>query len=138
MQDMVFLAVAAVPNPNNTIVVKNTPPLGGAWSGRMYDVSLYKSGKVLITQKDVHVGSQAILELKPELFFGVVHNLQVGDIFTSLNKTEAPTAFDLSQYPNGLMVTLTQEPVGGQYTFIGGQMPAPEYGRCEHRLKASL
>ncbi len=121
---MVFLAVTALPNPNNTIVVKNTPPLGGTWSGRTYDVSLYKSGKLLVTQRDVHVGSQADIELQPKLFFGVVSNLHIGEVFTSLNITEALTEFDLSQFPNGLMVTLTQEPVGGQYTFTGGQMPA--------------
>ncbi len=93
----------------------------------MYDASLYKSGKVLVTQKDVNVGGQANLELQqPILFFGVVRNLNVGDTFTSLDITEALTEFDLSQFPNGLIVTLTQEPVGGQYTFTGGQMPAPE------------
>ncbi len=114
----------AVPNPNNTIVVKNVPPRGGTWTGRMYDVSLYKSGKLLVTQKDVHVGSQADIELQPKVFFGVVRNIHVGDVFKSLDITEGLTQFDLSQFPGGLKVTLDQEAVGGQYTFTGGQLPA--------------
>ncbi len=115
-------AVVAVPNPNNTIVVKNTPPLGGTWTGRMYDVSLYKSGKLLVTQQNVHVGNQADIELQPKVFFGVTRNLTVGDVFTSLSITEGLTEFDLSQYPDGLLVTLNQEPVGGFYSFTGGNL----------------
>ncbi len=122
MRSRFSFAVTALPNPNDTIVVKNVPPRGGTWTGRKYDISLYKSGKLLVTQKDVHVGSQADIELQPKVFFGVVHNLRIGDIFTSLNITEALTEFDLSRFPGGLMVTLTQEPVGGQYTFTGGHL----------------
>ena len=107
-------------NPNNTIVVKNKPP--SAWSGRMFDVGVYKEGRLLVTQPDVYVGNQVDFMLQPKLFFGVVRNLNVGDTFTSLEITSSLTMFDLSQFPNGIVVTLNQQPGGGQYSFSGAPM----------------
>ena len=33
--------------PNNTIVIKSIPP--GSWSGRKYDIGVYKGGNLLVT-----------------------------------------------------------------------------------------
>jgi len=71
------------------------------------------------TQKDVHCGDQVDFMLQPRLFFAVVRNVQVGDIFTSLEITTNMTEFDLSDYPNGLEVTLNESAGGGQYSFNG-------------------
>ena len=111
--------MSAGPLPNNVIVVQNAIP--ASWSGRMFDVSLYKSDRVLLTQKDVHVGDQVVMELRPILYFGIAC-MSGGDVFTSLETTSSLTEFDLSNYPNGLVVTLTQQPGVGLYTFTGTAM----------------
>ena len=107
-------------NPNNTIVIKNIPP--ASWSGRMFDVGIYKEGRLLVTQPDVHIGNQIDFMLQPKLYFGVVRNMHVGDTFTSLEITSALTEFDLSNFPNGLEVTLNEAPGGGRYSFSGQAM----------------
>ena len=112
-----LLVVPGAPNPNNTIVVQNMRPQG--WTGRMYNIGLNKSGRLLVIQENVHVGDQADFMLQPRLFFGVVRNMQVGDTFKSLEITQSHTEFDLSKYTNGLKVTLTEELSGGAYTFTG-------------------
>ena len=48
--------------------------------------------------------------------------MNVGDTFTSLEITSSLAEFDLSSYPNGLEVTLNQEPGGGRYIFSGQSM----------------
>ena len=73
-------------------------------------------------QKEVRVGDQVDFMLQPKLYFGVVSNLKIGDVFTSLQITSSLTEFDLSNYPNGIEVTLTEAPGGGLYTFSGEQM----------------
>ena len=88
----------------------------------MFDIGVYKSNHLLVTQPDVHVGDQVDFMLQPKLYFGVVRNMKVGDTFTSLEITSALTEFDLSNYPNGLDVTLAQEPGGGQYKFSGAPL----------------
>ncbi len=106
-----------VANPNGTIVIENKQPT--AWSGRMFDVGVYKDGRLLVTQQDVHCGDQVDFMLQPRLYFAVVRNVQVGDIFTSLEITTNMTEFDLSNYPHGLEVTLNEGAGGGQYQFVG-------------------
>ena len=115
-----FIERGVPANPNNTIVIKSIPP--ASWSGRKYDIGVYKSGKLLVTQKDVHVGNQIDFMLQPKLYFGVVRNLKVGDVFTSLEITSSLTEFDLSDYPNGVEVTLNEAPGGGRYSFSGQPM----------------
>ena len=88
----------------------------------MFDVGIYKDNRLLLTQPDVHVGNQVDFMLQPKLFFGVVRNMKVGDTFTSLEITSALTEFDLSNFPNGITVTLNQAPGGGQYSFAGQPM----------------
>ena len=88
----------------------------------MFDVGVYKDSRLLVTQPDVHVGNQVDFMLQPKLFFGVVRNMKVGDTFTSLEITSSLAEFDLSNFPNGITVTLNQAPGGGQYSFTGQQM----------------
>ena len=83
------------------------------------DIGIYKGNHLLVTQPSVKIGDQTDFMLQPKLFFGVVRNMQIGDTFTSLEITTALKEFDLSEYPNGLQVTLNQSPGGGQYSFSG-------------------
>ena len=106
--------------PKNLIVVKNIAP--SAWSGRAYDVSLYRSGKLLGTQEHLQVGSEAVLELRPVLYFGIVLNnqMKVGDVIYP-GELQATAEFDLSEYPEGLEVTLKQTSAD-QFSFHGTAM----------------
>lgn len=112
--------VVAPANPNGSIVIKNKPP--ATWSGRMFDIGVYKNGSLLVVQKDVHTGDQVDFMLQPKLFFGVVRNMVEGDVFTSLEITSTLTEFDLSNFPNGINVTLKQLPGGGKYEFTAEPM----------------
>ena len=107
-------------NPNNTIVIKNVQPL--AWSGRMFDIGVYKDNRLLVTQPDVRTDNQIDFMLQPKVFFGVVRNMKVGDTFTSLEITSSLEMFDLSNFPNGIVVTLNQAPGGGKYSFSAQPM----------------
>ena len=60
--------------------------------------------------------------LQPRLYFGVVRNMRVGDTFTSLEVTTALTEFDLSIYPNGITVTLKEDPGYRSFIFTGSPM----------------
>ena len=88
----------------------------------MFDVGVYKEGRLLVVQPDVHIGNQIDFMLQPKLYFGVVRNMHVGDVFTSLEITSSLTEFDLSNFPNGIEVTLNQAPGGGRYSFSGQPM----------------
>lgn len=84
---------------------------------------MYKSGKLLVVQKDVRIGDQVDFMLKPKIFFAVVRNMHVGKIFTSLEITSSLTEFDLSSYSNGIIVSLsTGGGGGGEYAFTAEQM----------------
>ena len=106
-----------VDNPNGTIVIENKPPT--AWNGQKFDIGVYKDGKLLVTQKEVHVGDQVDFMLQPRLFFAVVRNVTIGDVFTSLEITSSLAEFDLSNFPQGLQVTLNEAAGGGRYSFSG-------------------
>ena len=116
-----LIVVQGLPaNPNNTIVIRNKQPL--SWSGRMFDVGVYKEGRLLVTQPDVHTDNQIDFMLQPKIYFGVVRNMNVGQSFTSLEITRNLTEFDLSNYPNGIVVTLSEAPGGGRYSFSAEPM----------------
>ena len=110
--------VGAAPNPGNNIVVRNIPP--PSWEGRQYDVGLYKNGQLLIVHPNLRVGDQAVLLLKPKLFFGLVHDMKEGEIFASAEGITSLTEFDLGDFPNGLQVVLSDVP--GGFVFHGEQM----------------
>ena len=119
-----FSVVKNVPdNPNNAIVIKNCRPK--TWSGRMYDIGVYKSERLLVVQKDLRVMGQAVFILQPKLYFAVAHNMYVGKVFSSFEISSNMAMFDLSQYPNGIEVTLTQAPGGGEYIFSGTSLISP-------------
>ena len=107
-------------NPNYTIAVRNVAPT--AWSGRKFDVEVYKNKHLYIIQPEVLVGSRVDFVIQPKLYFGVAHNMRVGQTFTSLGVVTANTMFDLDQYPSGITVTLNQLPGGGMYIFSGESM----------------
>ncbi len=73
-------AVTGPPNPEKTIVVENVEPRD--WSGRQFDVGIYKDERVLVIAKAVNIADQVDFELQPKLFFAVVRNLRVSQIFT--------------------------------------------------------
>ena len=87
------------------------------WNGRKFNVGIYKNEKLLLTHNDVHVGDQIDFVMNPILFFGIVRNMSAGDVFYSLEVMSYLQQFDLKKYPDGMEVTLTEEPTGGMYTF---------------------
>ena len=108
------------PNPNNAILIRNEHP--NTWIGRECNIGIYKDNRLFVAQKSVNVGDQIDFELHSKLFFGVVHNFEAGNVFTSLEITSALAEFDLSNYPNGMIVTLDQSPGGGTYTFSAKEL----------------
>ena len=115
-----YTVTGIVDNPDGTIVIQNKPPR--AWNGRKFDVGIYKDGKLLVTQQDVHVGDQVDFMLQPRLYFAVCRNVMVGEIFTSLEITSYMKEFDLANYPHGMQVTLKEAAGGGKYTFSAVNM----------------
>ena len=91
------------------------------WLGRFFSFGLYKSGKLLATQQNVGIGSQAVFKLTPKLYFGVVSNVNVGDTFKSLTTTQNYVEVDLSNFENGLKITLHRNPANGEFTFTTAQ-----------------
>lgn len=73
----------------------------------------------MLTEKDVHVGEKVYFVLERKLFFSVVHNIPVGRVFSSLQTMSYLVEFDLDDFPDGLEVSLTQQPYGGKYEFAG-------------------
>lgn len=108
---MHFALTAETTGGNSITVLQN--------SDRIVNIGLYKNGQLLVVQQDVHEGEQAVFLLQPKLYFGITHDMQEGDIFTSLEAMEQCELFDLSQFQEGLQVTLTEDPVAGKYTFTG-------------------
>lgn len=104
-----------VDNPDSTVVVENKPPC--AWNGRKFDIGIYKCGNLLLMQKGVHVGDQVDFIVEPKLCFAVCRNIDVGDFFPSLEIVSYATEFDLTQYPQGMEVVLSETPGGGRYIF---------------------
>ena len=111
--------MAAQANSDHSIVMKNVKPSG--WAGVPFNFGLYKSGKLLVTQQDVGVNSQAVFQLTPKLFFGVVKDIRVGTIFKSLTITQALFKVDLLDYSNGLVVQLDLNQASGEFYFSAAQ-----------------
>ena len=107
-------------NPDNAIVVRNVKP--SSWSGREYSVGVIKGSKKVMYQGQIPVGDQAVFVLKPILHFGVTRSDKfIPQMFKSseiAEATDAQESFDLSNYPNGMKVTL-KESADGRYTFKG-------------------
>lgn len=110
------LTVLTAPiNPGNTIVVRNMKPT--TWSGQPFNFGLYKSGKLLVTQYNVGVGSQSVFQLTPKLYFGVVKDIRIGAIFKSLTTTQSFFCVNLNDFANGLVVNLDMNQASGEFFF---------------------
>ncbi len=107
--------MTAKENPDNSVVIRNVQP--PSWSGRFFDCHIYKDNRSIVTQADVHADDKAVFEIKPILFFGVTSNIQVGASFMSKEIMSDPFEVDLSDYPNGVEITLHESPGGGRYFF---------------------
>lgn len=104
-------------NRNGTIVIRNSPPSSNSWGGRKLDLGIFKNNRLLLTHPDVHVGDQVDFVLQPKLCFGIVANMQVGETFISAELPLTLETFDLSEFPNGIVVTVDEAPDSGQYSF---------------------
>ena len=79
--------------------MKNLKP--GGWSGRKYNIGLYKAHNLLVLKERVCVSEDANLTLQPKLYFGVVkHNMHLGQTISS-EEISVFTPFDLMNYPSG-------------------------------------
>ena len=104
-------------NQEGTVIVKNLKP--GGWSGRKYNIGLYKAHNLLVLKERVCVNEDAHLDLQPKLYFGVVNrNTHLGQAISS-EAISIFTPFDLTNYPSGLQVTLSEEPNSGKHSFSG-------------------
>lgn len=107
-------------NPNNTITVKNVQP--SAWSGQTFDFGIYKNGRCIATEPGVRTNSQVNFLIEPRLYFAVARNVELGPFYKSLEWSTYHSEFDLSKYPNGMIVTLIEKPGGGKYMFTATEM----------------
>ncbi len=110
-----LIAVSAESNPDGTFVVKNVAksPCNGT-----YNTGLYKDDNLLVVQQDVQPGTEVQFRLQNNLSFGVVQEMSAENIFNPGN-VMSPTEFDLDKFPCGLVVSLSQNPVSGEYVFSG-------------------
>ena len=65
----------------------------------------------------MHVCDQVDFTLKPKLYFAIARNILVGGTLTAVEISSSSEEYDLTEYPNGLKVTLSQLPSGGLYKF---------------------
>ncbi len=99
-----LIAVSSISNPDGAIAVDNAAKFP-------CNVGLYKDNNLLV-QQDVQIGQQAQFQLQNSLSFGVVQVFNPDNVLS-------PTTFDLDMFPGGLVVTLSQDPVSGEYVFTG-------------------
>lgn len=97
------------------MVIKNTIP--DTWDGRKFNVDLFRDDKLFLTSTEVHVGDQVDFLIKPVLFFAVSHQYAIGEVFNSTEVMSYVHKYDLSKYPEGMEVTLTQQAGGGKFEF---------------------
>ena len=55
----------------------------------------------------VHVCDQVDFTLKLKLYFAIARNIVVGDTFTAAEISSSSEEYDLTEYPNGLKVTIS-------------------------------
>lgn len=70
-------------------------------------------------QPSVGSNNQAVIQLTPTIYFGIVKDVQHGAIFNSFTDSQYNTAFKLLDFPGGLDVTLSFNQGSGEYTFTG-------------------
>ena len=100
--------------------MKNMKPT--TWSGQPFHFGIYKDGKLLVTQQDVGIGSQAVFQLTPKLYFGVVKDINIGEVFKSLTTTQSYFMVNLNDFVNGLVVSLEMNQASGEFTFTAANL----------------
>ena len=122
MNQLHFVSTAVEPQatPRGEIVIKNqNPPT--SWTGTKYDMGLYRNGRRIDVKRGVHVGDQAVFCIPQTLYFSVSRRA-TGSSGCTEETTVTRAAFDMTHYLNGLKVTLSQKPGGGQHIFSGGPL----------------
>ena len=104
-------------NNEGTVVVKNLKPPG--WSGRKYNIGLYKSDNLLVVKENFPVGEGARLNLETKLYFGIVKSKICLGQTISGEEISVLTPFDITEYLGGLQVTLSAEANSGKHSFSG-------------------
>ena len=86
--------------------MKNLKP--GGWSGRKYNIGLYKAHNLLVIKELVSVGEEAHFDLQPKLYFGIATcKMHVGQTFSE-EEISVFTPFDIKKnYPSEFQVTLS-------------------------------
>ena len=105
-------------NKSNYIVVKNESGLSN-WKGQYFDVLIYKNDLLFVKESQVGARCQVMVKLTPKLFFAVAGGgLKSGDTFQEDELTTISSELvDLSDYPDGVVVTLTKDLQSGSYSF---------------------
>lgn len=99
-----------VSRSNSLYAVFNKPPISGdQWEGRAVNIGLYKGGDLFMAQTNVGVGNYVEFELHQKLYFGVLVNWEDLTSINEILEVSQITEIDLTQFPNGLDITLTQE-----------------------------
>ncbi len=88
----------------------------------MFNIGVYKDSRLLVVQPDIRILNQVDFMLQPKLTFAVARNIKIGDTFTAAEISSGKSTYDLSQYPNGIAITLTQVPGSGEYQFSAAQL----------------
>lgn len=116
-----FISDRYVPdNPGGTVVIQNMKPKW--WDGQTFNIGIYKNRHLMLMQKDVAVGDQVDFVLQPKLFFAVAKDMYLGKIFQSVELSTTPVEFNLTQFPNGMFITLFYDKDTTEYTFEAEEM----------------
>lgn len=111
----VILEATAALNPDDIVLIKNLKPR--TWEGRQMDLGVYKGSSMLLVQRDVGAGSQAMFYINPILYFGVMKSVKVGDAFHSFSNLQKYFRVNLNDYSSGLKVILQREETTGKFVF---------------------
>ncbi len=111
-----FEVTGVAQNEDSSIVIVNSVP--HTWSGRKFNVGIYKNNKLFMIQNDIHVGDKVTITINPMLYFAVTRNFDTGEKFTTFELMTHIDVFDLTKFPNGMEVSLVEQPGGGKYKFI--------------------
>ena len=128
-------------------ILNEPPSSSDPWKGRVVNIGLYKGKDLFMIEPSVGVGSYAELTMNKKLYFGVLVNDSKSffvpgktfipniisttvDVFYDVSSSTIPanditvlaqfsqlTEVDLNNFPNGVVVTLTQDKVTKQFTF---------------------
>ena len=110
---------SAFENTDGEYVIYSLRPL--SWLGRTTTFSLCKGNKVFVTQQNVPVGSEVVFSIVPFLFFAIPKTAaQSGDILDVCQDLLDYCVVDISDYVDGLVVTVTWNASTQTYMFSAG------------------